>query len=100
MYGPKSRRKRAQLNAFHSTLFQKRNRILEVIVCILRAVRREDVTWRHWFTVNGFDDSQLVGADLDQVHFASDNSLKRIFDHMQSGFQYVGLNTDFTCGGH
>ena len=64
MDGPESRWKCAQLNSFDATPFDKRDGILEVVVRILCAVRREDATRRHRFTVNRFDDSEFVGADL------------------------------------
>src|SRR5689334_4393714 len=94
MYGPKSRRQCAQLNSFYAAAFDKRDRILEVVVSILRAIGRENSARRHWLAVDSFDDAQLVGADFNQGHFAHD-FLKRKLDEMQSGLQHVCLNTDF-----
>src|ERR1044071_5126885 len=97
MYGPQSGRKRAQLNAFHAAAFNERDRILEVVVSILRAVWREDAARRHGLAVDGFDDTHFVGADFDQRHFPHD-LFKRILDEVQPGFQYVGLDTDLAFG--
>ncbi len=83
MDGPKSRRKRAKLNAFDAAAFDKRDRVLEVVMSILRAVGREDAARRHRFAVDGFDDSHFVGANFNQRHFAHD-FFKRKLDQMQA----------------
>src|SRR5690349_8714978 len=99
MDGPQTRRQCPQLNAFYAAAFDERDRILEVVVSILSAVRREDATWRHRLAVNGFDNAHFIGADLDQRHFAYD-FLKRKLDQVQAGLQNVSLNTDFAFGRH
>src|SRR6478672_5753697 len=100
MYGPETRRDRAELNTFHAALFDKRDRILEVVVSILCAVRREDATGRHRFAVNGFNDAHLIGANLDQGDFAYD-FFKGKLNEVQAWLQHVGLNTDLAfCGYH
>jgi hypothetical protein len=65
MYGPETRRQCSQLNTFHAATFDERDRVLEVVMSVLRAVGCEDATRRHRLAVNSFDDSHLVGADLD-----------------------------------
>src|SRR5689334_24889197 len=95
MDGPQTRRQGPQLNTFHAAAFDERDRILEVVVSILGAVRREDSARRHRLTVYGFDDAQLVGANLDERHFPH-HFFKRKLDEVKSGLQHVGLNTYFT----
>src|SRR5262245_35367518 len=95
MYGPQTRRQCTQLNTFHTAAFDERDRILKVVVRILSAVRREDPARRHRLTIDGFDDAQFVGANLNQWDFPHD-FFKRKLDEMKSGLQYVSLNTDFT----
>src|SRR5581483_3132210 len=97
MYGPQSRRQRAQLNAFHAALFYERNRILKVVVRVLRAVGREDAARRHRFTVDCFDDTEFVWSNLNQRHFA-DDSLKRKLDQMQARLEHLGLDADLAFG--
>src|SRR5215207_10841828 len=94
MYGPESGRKRAQLNAFHSASFDKRDRILKVVMSVLRAVGSEDTARRHRFAVNRFNDPHFVGADLNQRHF-SHYLFEWKLDEVQAGLQYVRLNTNF-----
>src|SRR5437868_12604227 len=96
---PQSRRQRAQLNTFHAAAFDKRDRILEVVVRILRTIGCEDATWRHWFTIDRFDDAHFVSADLDQWNLAH-NFFKRKLDQVQAGLQHVSLNADFAFSGH
>src|SRR5215470_5313582 len=95
MYGPQARRQCPQLDTFHTTAFDERDRILKVVVSILSAVGREDSARRHRLTIYSFDDAQLVGANLNQWDFPYD-FFKRKLDEMKSGLQYVSLNTDFT----
>src|SRR5690349_7425588 len=64
--GPQSRRQRAQLNAFDAALHDERDRVLEIVVRVLRAIGREDASWRHRFAVHGFNDAELVWSNLDQ----------------------------------
>ena len=97
--GHRARRQRTQLNTFHAAAFDERDRILEVVMCILRAVWREDAARRHRLTVDRFDNSHFVGANLDQRHFAHD-FFKRKLDQVQAGFQHVGLNTNFAFSGY
>src|SRR5688572_7546099 len=72
MDGPQSRRQRAQLDAFDSTLLDERDWILEVVVCVLRAIGSEDSSRRHRFAVNSFDNAEFVWSNLNQRHFAHD----------------------------
>src|ERR1051326_3536277 len=95
MYGPQARRQCPQLNTFHAAAFDERDGILKVVMSVLSTVGREDSARRHRLAVNGFDDAQFVGANLNQRHFAYD-FLKRKFNEVKSGLQYIGLNTDFT----
>ncbi len=97
MDGPQARRQRAQLDAFHTALFDERDRVLEVVVCVLRAIGSEDAPRRHRFTVNGFDDAHLVGTDLDQRHLAN-YAFKRKLDQVQPRLEHVGLNADLAFG--
>src|SRR5215831_17586390 len=60
MNRPKAGRQCAQLNAFYAALFEKRDWILKVVVCVLGAIGSEDSPGRHWFAVNGFNDAELV----------------------------------------
>src|SRR5215213_764901 len=99
MYGPESGRKCTQLNAFHAAAFDERDRVLKVVMSILRAVGREDAPGRHRFAVDCFDNAHFVGADLDERHLAH-NLFKRVLGEMQTGLQYVRLNTDFAFGGN
>src|SRR5215207_2828112 len=99
MYGPKSGRNCAQLNAFYSASLDKCDRVLEVVMSVLRAVGSEDASRRHRFAVNRFNDSHFVGADLNQRHFAHD-FLEWKLDEVQARLQYVRLNTNFTFGRH
>src|SRR6185369_10839512 len=99
MVGPETRRQCAELNTFYTALFDERDRILEVVVSILRAIRCEDPAGRHRFTVNRFDHAHLISANLDQRNFAYD-FLKRKLDQMQTRLQHVGLNTDFAFRGY
>src|ERR1041385_4691166 len=99
MDGPETRRQCAELNTFYTALFDERDRILEVVVSILRAIRCEDPAGRHRFTVNRFDHAHLISANLDQRNFAYD-FLKRKLDQMQTRLQHVGLNADFAFRGY
>src|SRR5262249_51853289 len=63
-------------------------------MCILCAIRSEDATRRHWFTIDCFNDTHLVGADFDERNFAYD-FFKRPLDQMQTWFQNVCLNANF-----
>src|SRR5262249_52091039 len=89
---PKSGRQRAQLNAFDSALLNEGDRILEVVMTILRPVGGEDSARGQRLAVNRFDNAKLVGADFDKRHLAND-ALKRILDQMQSRLQHLGLYT-------
>src|SRR6185503_11684702 len=99
MDGPESGRKRTQLDAFHPTSFDERNRILKVVMRVLSAIGCEDTTRRHRFAVYRFYDPHLIGADFDQRHFTHD-FFKRKLDKVQPWLQYVRLNTDFAFGSH
>ena len=94
---PQARRQCAQLDAFDAALFNKGNRVLKVVVRILRPVRRENSTGRVRLAVNGFDDAHLVRADLDQRHSAHD-LLERPLDQVQAGLEHIGLNADLAFG--
>src|ERR1043165_5102644 len=97
MYGPQSRRQRAQLDAFYASLFDERDRILKVVVRVLRAIGCEDAARRDRFTVDCFDDAEFVWPNLDERHFAH-HSFKRKLDQVQAGFEHVGLDADLTFG--
>src|SRR5215213_5983403 len=72
MYGPQSGRQCPQLDSFYTAAFDKRDRILEVVMSVLRAVRREDAAGRHRLAVDSFDDAQFICANFNQRHFADD----------------------------
>ena len=99
MDGPQARRQGPQLDAFDAALFDEGNRVLKIVVGVLRAVGREDSARRHWFAVDCFDNAEFVGADLDQRHLAHD-ALERILDQMQAGLEHFCLNANFAFGGH
>ena len=61
MNRPQSRRQRAQLYALDAALFDKGDRVLKVVVRVLRAVGREDSARRHRLAVDRFDHADLVG---------------------------------------
>src|SRR5688572_33482782 len=94
MDGPEAWRQRSQLDALNAAAFDERDRILEVVMRVLRAVGSKDAARRHRLAVHGFDDSEFVGADLDQRHLAHD-SFKRKLDQVQTGLEHVRLNADF-----
>ena len=98
MNRPQSRRQRAQLNAFDAALLDEGNRVLEIVMRVLRAVGREDAARRIRFAVDGFDDAHLVGTNFDERHFAHD-FLKRPLDQVQARLEHIGLNADFAFGG-
>ncbi len=84
MYGPQPRGQCPQLDSFYAALFDKRDRILEVVMSVLRAVRREDAAGGHRLAVDRFDDAQFICANFNQRHFA-DDFLKGKLDEMQAG---------------
>src|SRR2546426_12579260 len=65
MNRPQTRRQCSQLNAFDAALLDEGDRILKIVVGVLRAVKREDSSGQHWLAVNRLDNAQLVGADFD-----------------------------------
>ncbi len=77
MNRPFSRRQSSQLNAFHAALFDKRNRVLKIVVRVLRSVGRENRAGLHRFAVNRFDHAEFVRADFDERHFLND-ALNRV----------------------
>src|SRR4029450_2547033 len=94
MDGPQTRRKCAQLNSFDAALFDERDRILEVVVCVLGAVGCENSAWGHWFAIKGVNHAQLVSTDFDQRHLPYD-LFERELDQVQSWLEYICLNADF-----
>src|SRR3954465_9807212 len=72
MNRPQARRQRAKLYAFDAAAFDEGNRVLEIVVRVLRAVRSEVSTCGQRLAVNRFDDAKLVRADLDERHFTDD----------------------------
>src|SRR5215470_13039055 len=64
---------------------------------VLRAVRSENVSRRHWLAVDGLDNAKLVRADLDERHFLRD-ALDRVLHKMKARFQDIGLDTDLALG--
>src|SRR6185503_17435497 len=100
MNGPQTWRQGAQLNALHAALFYKSNRILKIVVRVLRAVRSKNSARQHRFAIDGFDNAHFVCANLNQRHL-SNYSLKRVLDQMQSRFEHVCLNSYFAfCGNY
>jgi len=99
MDGPETRWQCAELNTFYAALFDKGDRILEVVVRVLCAVGREDATRRHRFAVNRFDYAHLIRTNLDQGNFAND-FFKRELDEMQARLKHISLNTDFSFRGY
>ena len=95
--GHKPGRQRAQLNAFDAALLDESDRVLKIVVRVLRAVEREDSARQHWLAVDCFDDTQFIGADLDQRHLAT-TRLKRKLDQVQAGLEHVCLNANFAFG--
>jgi hypothetical protein len=96
---PEAWRQSPQLDALDTTLLNKSDRILKVVMGVLRPIRSEDTTWRERFAVNSLDDTHLIGADLDQGNLV-DYTLEWVFDQMESRLEHVGLNANFTLGGH
>src|SRR5258706_8093093 len=84
MNRPQAWRQRSQLNAFDAALFDERNRILKIVMRVLRAIQRENSSRQHRLAVNRLNDTELIGANLDQRNFAHD-FLKRKSDQMQAG---------------
>src|SRR6185503_17980690 len=95
---PESRRHCPELNAFDAALRDKGNRVLEIIVRVLRAVGRKDSSGGHRLAVNGFDDAHLVRADFDQRDFAHDLLRNRI-DEVETELEHSCLDADlaFDC---
>ena len=94
---PFSGRQRAKLDALDAALFDERDRVLKIVMRVLRAVGCKDAAHRHRLAVDGLDNAELVRADLDQRHFLHD-ALDRIHDKMKSGFEHVGLDADLAVG--
>jgi len=42
------------------------NRVLKIVVRVLRAIEREDSSGQHRLAVNRFNNTELIRADLDQ----------------------------------
>src|SRR5947209_11154128 len=79
MNRPESRRQRAKLNAFDAAAFDEGNRVLKIVVRVLRAVRRKVSASGQRLAVNSFYDAKLVRAYLNQRDFPHD-LLKRPLD--------------------
>src|ERR1051325_1157150 len=99
MDGPQTGRECSQLNALHATLFDKGDRILKIIVCVLRAVGRKNSARRHGLAVNGIYDAKFISADFNQRHF-SDYPFERILNKMQAWLEDVRLDSDFAFRCH
>src|ERR687895_1494579 len=69
---PQARRERAKLYAFDAATLDESNRVLKIVVRVLRSVEREDSARRHRLAVNGFDDAKLIGTDLYERNFPHD----------------------------
>src|SRR5258708_16486315 len=82
MNWPQARWQRAQLYAFDAALLDESDRVLKIVVGILRAVEREDSARQHRLTIDCFNDPKFIRADFDQRHFAPD-ALKPILDHAE-----------------
>src|SRR6185436_3785457 len=95
---PQARWQRPQLNALYAALFDERDRILKVVVGVLRAVKCEDSSWQHRLAIDGFNHAQFIGANFDQRHLAYD-FLKGKFDQVQTGLKHVGLDADLPFSG-
>ena len=78
---PRTPQAEKKLDAFDAALFDEGNRILKIVVSVLRAVRSKNSSRQHRLAVNGFHNSHLVGANLKQRHL-SNYSLKRILDQV------------------
>src|SRR5262245_922019 len=97
--GPQSRWQRPHLDALYAALFDERDRVLKVVVRVLRAVGGENSARRQRLAVNRLDHANLVGAYLDQrrlLHHAFEGP----FDVVQSRFQHVSLDADLSFGGY
>src|SRR5436853_4944431 len=79
MNRPQARRQRAKLYAFDAAAFDEGNRVLKIVVRVLRAIRSEVSACGQRLAVNRFDDAKLVRADLYERHF-TDDLLKRPLD--------------------
>src|SRR5712691_7356940 len=99
MNWPQAGGQRAQLDAFDAALLDEGNRVLEIVVRILRAIEGENSARQHGFAIDGFDDPQFVRADFDQRHFAH-HALKRILDQVQARLQHFSLNAHFAFSRH
>src|SRR5436853_6017977 len=83
MNRPQAGRQRAKLDAFDAAAFDEGNRVLKIVVRVLRAVGREVSAGGQRLAVNRFDDTEFVRADLDEWNFTHD-ALERPLDQMQS----------------
>src|ERR1043166_3617290 len=85
MYGPFTRRQRAKLNALDTALLDERDRVLKVIVRILRPIGSKYAAHRHRLAVDRVDHAELIGTDLDQRHLL-DDAFDRVHHKMKPRF--------------
>src|SRR5207248_11742476 len=99
MNRPQSRRQGAQLNSFDATLLDEGDRVLKIVVSILRAVRRKNSSRKIWLAVDSFDDAHLVGANFDQWYRPAEKSLGERIQKVQARLEHVSLDSNFAFGG-
>ena len=68
MNRPQSRRQRAKLYAFDAAAFDEGNRVLKIVVRVLRAVRRKVPASGQRLAINSFYNTKLVRAYLNQLN--------------------------------
>src|SRR5204862_8026406 len=95
MNRPQAGRQRAKLYAFDAAAFDEGNRVLKIIVRVLRAVWSKVSACGQRLAVNRFDDAEFVRADLDQRNFTH-HALERPLDQMKARLQDISLNADLT----
>jgi hypothetical protein len=98
MDGPQSRRQGAQLNSFDAALLDESDWVLKIVVSILGPVRRKDTTRKIWLSVDGFDDTHLVGPYFDQWHRPAEESFSKGVKKVQAWLEHVSLDSDFAFG--
>src|SRR5262245_21619482 len=97
MNGPEPRWQSAKLNSLDPTALDECDRVLKVVVRVLRPISSKDAARRHRFTVDGFNYPHLIRAYLNQRGLAND-LLEGPLDQVKTRFQHVCLNADFAFG--
>src|SRR5258705_1139702 len=97
--GPQSWGQCAKLNSLDAAALDERDWVLEIVVSVLRSVRCKDPARWVWFTVDSFDDSHLIGSDLNQRDLAH-NFFKRKLDQVKPRFENIRLNAYLAFSGH